>query len=126
MSKTIAIIGASTDRSKFGNKAVRAYVDDGWTVYPVNPKGGEIEGLQAYESIEAVPEGLNRVSMYVPPKVGLGMLDAIAEKNPAEVWFNPGSEDDAVLKAAKDKGLNPIDKCSIVAIGKSPSQYPDA
>ena len=124
MANTIAVIGASTDRSKFGNKAVRAYKDEGWTVYPVNPKGGEIEGLNALTSIDDVPDGVDRVSMYLPPKVGLGMLDAIAAKHPKEVWFNPGSESDEVLQAARDKGLNPIAHCSIVAIGRSPAQYP--
>ena len=38
---TVAIIGASTDRSKFGNKSVRAHLQQGYEVFPVNPKGGE-------------------------------------------------------------------------------------
>ena len=45
MTKTIAIIGASADRAKFGNKAVRAFLQQGYTVYPVNPKETRIEGL---------------------------------------------------------------------------------
>lgn len=125
MSKTVAIIGASSDRSKFGNKALRAFVDAGWTVYPVNPKGGSVEGIDAYSDIADVPEPLDRVSMYVPPKVGMGMIDAIAAKAPGEVFFNPGSDDPEVVRAAKEKGLNAIQACSIVNIGKSPSQYPD-
>ena len=51
MSQTIAIIGASTDRAKYGNKSVRAFKDGGWTVYPVNAKADEVEGLKAYASI---------------------------------------------------------------------------
>lgn len=125
MSKTIAIIGASTDRRKYGNKAVRAFVDGGWTVYPVNPKEAEVEGVKAYASIADVPEPIDRVSMYVPPAVGMTMLDAIAAKEPGEVYFNPGSESDEVLEAASAKGLTPIAACSIVNIGRTPAQYPD-
>ena len=68
--KTVAVVGASADRSKYSNKSVRAHLAQGWTVYPVNPKGGEIEGLQAYPSITDVPQPLDRVTLYLPPAVG--------------------------------------------------------
>lgn len=126
MSKTIAIIGASTDRKKYGNKAVRAFHDGGWTVYPVNAKADEVEGLKSYASIADVPTPLDRVSMYVPPAVGKTMLADIAAKSPKEVFFNPGSEDVEVLEQAKAAGLNAIHACSIVNIGLRPEMYPDA
>ncbi|MCC6490825.1 MAG: CoA-binding protein [Candidatus Hydrogenedentes bacterium] len=125
MSKTIAIIGASTDRKKYGNKAVRAFRDGGWTVYPVNAKATEVEGLPALASIADVPEPIDRVSMYVPPAVGKTILDAIAAKKPGELFFNPGSDDDEVVALAKSKGLNVIRACSIVNIGLRPEMYPD-
>ena len=125
MGKTIAIIGASSDRKKYGNKAVRAFKDGGWTVYPVNPKGGEVEDLDSYTSLAEVPTPLDRISMYVPPKVGLSMLDDIAAKSAEEVFFNPGSDDPEVIAAAKEKGINAIQACSIVNIGHRPEQYPD-
>ena len=125
MNRTIAIIGASTDRRKYGNKAVRAFKDGGWTVYPVNPKAGEVEGLPSYARIEDVPTPLDRISIYVPPTVGLELLDAIAAKKPVELFFNPGSESPEVMEAARTKGLNAINACSIVNIGLRPDQYPD-
>lgn len=126
MPKTIAIVGASTDRKKYGNKAVRAFRDGGWTVYPVNAKADEIEGLKCYHSIDEVPEPIDRVSMYVPAAVGKKLLDAIASKRPAEFFLNPGSEDTELIAAAKAKGLNVINACSIVNIGLRPEMYPDA
>jgi len=126
MSKTIAIIGASTDRSKYGNKGVRAFKEGGWTVYPVNPQADEIEGLKAYKSIEDLPDPIDRVSMYVPAAVGKTMLDAIAAKKPDEFFLNPGSEDDELVTLAKEKGLTPMLACSIVNIGLRPDMYPDA
>lgn len=126
MPKTIAIIGASTDRKKYGNKAVRAFRDGGWTVYPVNAKVEEVEGLKCYARIDDVPEPIDRVSMYVPAAVGKTMLDAIAAKRPGELFFNPGSEDVEVMDLARAKGINVINACSIVNIGLRPEMYPDA
>lgn len=125
MSKpTVAIVGASADRAKFGNKAIRAYLRQGWEVYPVNPKGGEIEGLPAYASLESVPQPLDRVSIYVPPEVGLTLVASLAELRPRELFLNPGSESDELVAALQRAGLDPIIACSIVDIGESPAQFP--
>lgn len=125
MAKTIAIIGASNDRKKYGNKAVRAFHDGGWTVYPVNPKEETIEGLKAFASIADVPDPIDRVSMYVPPRYGKRMIEAIASKKPKEFFLNPGTEDDELVAMAQERGLEPIQACSIVNIGLRPDQYPD-
>lgn len=118
---TVAIIGASADRSKFGNKSVRAHAAQGYRVFPVNPKGGEIEGLPAYASLSDIPVAhLDRISMYVPPAVGLKLLDEIAAKGCDELWLNPGSDSDELADAARARGLNPIIACSIVDVGVSP------
>jgi len=120
---TVAIIGASADRSKFGNKSLRAHDGMGYQVFPVNPKGGEIEGFPVYQTIGDVPaDHLDRVSMYVPPKIGLEMLDEIAAKGCDELWLNPGSESDELVGRARKLGLEPIVACSIVGLGVSPSQ----
>ncbi len=119
--KTVAIIGASSDRTKFGNKSVRAHVAQGYQVFPVNPKGGEIEGLQVYQNLSDVPaEKLDRVSLYVPPTVGLSLIEEIAAKGCDELWLNPGSESDALVEKARAAGLEPIVACSIVGVGMSP------
>lgn len=118
---TVAILGASADRSKFGNKAVRAHLQQGYDVFPVNPKGGVIEGLTVYKSLADVPAAhLNRISVYLPPQVALAMLDEIAAKGCDELWLNPGSESDDIVTKAEAMGLKPIQACSIVAIGMHP------
>jgi hypothetical protein len=123
MSKTIAIVGASSDRSKYGNKAVRAFRDGGWTVYPVNPKAEEVEGLPCYGSVADVPGPLDRVALYVPPEVGKQLLGDIAAKHPTELFLNPGSADAELIAQAEALGLNPIEACSIVSIGLRPDMY---
>jgi len=125
MAKTIAIVGASSNRRKYGNKAVRAFRDGGWDVYPVNAKADVIEGLPCYPSVADVPEPLDRVSLYVPPQVGKTLLDDIAAKKPGELYVNPGSEDNELLERARALGLDVVQACSIVNIGLRPDMYPD-
>ena len=120
--KTVAIIGASNDRSKYGNKSVRAHVQQGYQVYPVNPKEREIEGLAAFPSIAAVPVRPQRVSVYLPPALVLTVLPAIAAKGCDELWLNPGTESAEVLAEAERLGLNVVQACSIVAVGMSPGE----
>lgn len=119
--KTIAILGASNDRAKFGNKAVRAFVQQGYAVYPVNPKESQIEGLPAFRSILDVPQRTQMVSVYLPPAILLKVLPDIAAKGCDELWLNPGTESDEVMVEAKRLKLNVIQACSIVGIGVSPA-----
>ncbi len=120
--KTVAIIGASTDRNKFGNKAVRAFQQQGFVVYPVNPRETEVEGLPTYKTISDVPVRPQTVSVYLPPPVLVKILPEIAAKGCDELWLNPGTESDEVLAEAERLGLNVIQACSIVAVGVSPSR----
>jgi len=126
MPGSIAVIGASRDRKKYGNKAVRAFAKGGWTVYPVNAKEPEIEGIKAYASIADLPEYVDRISMYVPPSIGRTMLGEIARKKHGEFFLNPGSEDPQLVEEAESLGLRPIQACSIVNIGLRPEMFPDA
>jgi uncharacterized protein len=117
---TVAIIGASTDPTKYGNRAIRAYVRQGYTVYPVNPKFRTIEGLRAYASVSDIPGPIDRVSLYLPPEIGVTVLPGIAEKKPAEFFVNPGAESSELMEKAQTLGLEPIFACSIVEIGETP------
>lgn len=119
--KTVAVIGASTNRSKYGNKAVRAFQQAGYKVFPVNPAQTEIEGLPCFRTISDVPERPNLVSVYVGPDRLLEILPDIAAKGCDELWLNPGTESAEVLAKAKELGLKTIETCSILAIGISPS-----
>ena len=123
---SVAVIGASKDRRKYGNKAVRAYEEHGFRVLPVNLSETTIEGLPTYASLDDVPEPVDYVSLYVPPAVGLKLLPAIAAKKPKELWLNPGSESDELIEAAADLHLRAVVACSIVALGMSPHDFSDA
>jgi predicted CoA-binding protein len=120
VARTVAVIGASNDRRKFGNRAVRAYLQQGYTVVPINPHERMVEGLRAYASVLDVPGPIDLASFYVPPDVGGRVLDEVAQKSIAEVWLNPGAESDELVTRARALGLKPIVACSIVALGQNP------
>lgn len=117
---SIAILGASNDRHKYGNRAVRAYVAQGWTVYPINPRESSIEGVPAYPSIADIPSPVDRVTLYLPPEVGITLLPAIRARGAKEVWVNPGSGSPELLALAENLGLVTIEACSIVAASDHP------
>ncbi len=125
MQPAVAIVGASNDRSKFGNKSVRAHLRAGYTVYPVHPTETRIEGLPAYRDLASLPGPVERVSMYVPPRVGVRLLDQIAALAPRELFLNPGSESPELVARARELGLEPILACSILDVGANPAELPD-
>ena len=116
----MAVIGASNDRRKFGNRAVRAYRDQGYTVVPINPHEPQVEGLKAYASILDVPGAVDMASFYVPPDIGEQVIAEVARKGVGEVWLNPGAESDSLIARARALEIKPIVACSIVAIGQNP------
>jgi len=120
---SIAVIGASRDRAKFGNKAVRAYSSAGWKVYPVNPREKEVEGIKCFSSVADLPEAPDFASFYVPPAVGLKVLDDVARKGIKKAFFNPGSESEEVVEKARRLGVQPLLTCSILALGKKPRDF---
>ena len=123
MSKTVAVIGASSHRSKFGNKALRAFASQGFTVLAINPNEAEVEGYRTYASVLDVPGPIDMATMYVPPAIGLRVIEELAKKGVPEVWLNPGADDDEVVARARALGLTTIQACSILAIGDSPGRY---
>jgi len=118
--QSVVILGASANRTKFGNKSLRAYQQQGFAVYPVNPREKEIEGARAYATVAEVPVRPNIVTVYLRPERLLPLLPEIAAKGCDELWLNPGTESDAVLAEARRLGLNVIQACSIVGLGISP------
>lgn len=120
MSKVVAVIGASNDRRKFGNRAVRAFQRQGYTVVPINPHEAQVEGLKAYGSVLDVPGPIDMATLYVPPDIGESLLDELARKQIPEVWLNPGAESDELIARARALKLHPIVACSIVSIGQNP------
>ena len=121
--KTVAVIGASSNRNKFGNKALRAFERRGYIVIPINPNEAEVEGHKTYASVLDVPGELDLATVYVPAAAGVTVMEQLAEKGVGEVWLNPGADDRDVVDRGRELGLKVIQACSIIGIGESPAGY---
>ena len=119
----IAIIGASNNKSKYGNISIRAYKKQGHTIFPINPNEKEIEGLKVFKSVLDIPEEIARASIYLPPHIGITVLEEIAQKGIKEVFLNPGSESGELIEKAEKLGLDFVIACSIVDINENPNDY---
>ena len=114
-----AVVGASQDRAKYGNKCLRCYAQHGLPVVAVNPKGVDVEGQKGFASLAAVPETVRAASVVAPPAAAMGIVkDAIA-RGIRHLWFQPGAEEAAASAFAREQGLAVIDDgaCLLVALG---------
>ncbi len=123
VSQSVAVVGASSNRAKYGNKAVRAFAAQGYTVYPINPREEEVEGLTAYASVADVPGRVDEATFYLPPKWGLVAADAVIAKGVPVVYLNPGAESPELVAKLEAEGVEVIQGCSIIAVGRTPGEF---
>lgn len=103
-----AVAGASTDRSKFGNRVLRCYLEHGLEAHPVNPNAAEVEGLPAFPDVESLPEDVGALSIVTPPEVTERIVEQAARAGIRHLWMQPGAESDAALERARELGLDVI------------------
>jgi len=115
---TFAVVGASTDREKYGNKVLRCYVQNGREAFPVNPRDGVIEGLRAYPDLASLPGPVHGASIITPPEVTEEIVEEAAAAGVKRLWMQPGAESDAAVARARELGLSVIagGPCLLVAL----------
>jgi predicted CoA-binding protein len=117
-----AVVGASTDRSKYGNKVLRTYLQQGRPVYAVNPREAEgdgIEGVQTVATLADLPEPVHGVSIITPPRVTEQIVDDAIETGIRHLWMQPGAESDDAIARAEAAGVSVIHggPCLLVVLG---------
>jgi uncharacterized protein len=117
--KRFAVVGASQDRTKYGNKVLRVYQQNDYEVVPVNPKADEIEGLKAYADLSSIPGDVDGVSIITPPAVTDRVVAEAIKKGIKHIWMQPGAESAAAIQAAEAAGANVIagGPCILVSLG---------
>lgn len=113
-----AVAGASTNREKYGNKVVRAYLQQGRDVIPINPTAAQVEGLPAVKGVDALPEGVEAISIVTPPSITSKVVAAAIARGIMHIWMQPGAESEEGVQLAKDAGANLIydGPCLLVAL----------
>lgn len=114
-----AVVGASRDRAKYGNKVLRVYLQRGLTVYPVNPREKQIEGLTVWPDLASLPGPVHGVSIVTPPEVTEGVVEEAAAAGIRRLWMQPGAESPEALRRAEELGLEAIagGPCILVTLG---------
>lgn len=118
-SAAYAVVGASTNRDKYGNKVLRVYQQNHKAVYPVNPKEKEIEGLTSIPSLADLPHDVKSISIITPPPVTEKIVDEAIKKGIENIWMQPGAESEKAIRNALDHGINVIANgpCILVVLG---------
>ena len=110
-----AVVGASHDPRKFGYQVFRSLRDAGYRVYPVNPKGGELDGVQVYRSLAELPELPEVINIVVPPGVTEQVVREAHELGLARVWMQPGAESEASIRYCHEHGMQVVERaCAMV------------
>lgn len=118
-SAAFGVVGASEDRSKFGNKVLRCYLTNKKNVIPVNPKVASVEGIPSAASVSDLPDAVKSISVITPPAVTEQVVEAAIARGITNIWMQPGAESPAAVERCKAAGVNVIadHSCILVVLG---------
>jgi len=110
-----ALVGASTDPAKYGYRIYKTLTAAGYKVYPVNPKGGELDGAKIYPSLADLPEQPEVVDIVVPPQVTEQVVRQAKALGLTRVWMQPGAESPAAIQYCQENGIEVVhDACAMI------------
>lgn len=118
-SSAYAVIGASNNRQKFGNKVLRCYLQHNKTVFPVNPREKIVEGLPCIAEIADLPQSVNSISIITPPRITEEIVAQAIKKGIKNIWMQPGAESDTAINHCLKNKINVIANgpCILVELG---------
>ena len=108
LTKVIAVVGATNNTGKEGHRIPKYLQSQGFTIVPVNPKGGEILGEHAFRSLGEIDIKIDVVEVFRPPEEAERVArEAVALGTPV-LWFQPGTDSDRGARLAADAGLTVV------------------
>lgn len=118
-SEAFGVVGASEDRSKYGNKVLRCYLANKKTAIPVNPKAASIEGIPCAASVADLPDHVTSISVITPPQITEQVVEAAIARGITGIWMQPGAESAAAVQRCQAAGINVIadHSCILVVLG---------
>jgi len=114
--RAVAVLGASSEQSRYSNMAVRLLKEHGYQVIPVTPEIEAVEGIPAVPSLQGIKERVHTLTMYVNPRRGMEYLEEILNLKPRRVIFNPGSESDQLENLIAEAGIPVLRACTLVLL----------
>ncbi len=117
--KNWAVVGASTDQSRYGYKIVKKLENQQYNVLPVTPRYDQIDGIKTYKSVDAIEGPVDVVNFVVNPQIGMGILDDCIKKGVKRIWLQPGTVSQELVEKAKANGMEVVEACILVVLGYS-------
>jgi uncharacterized protein len=108
--KTIAMVGASPDKTKFSYGVLRVLHETGYDMIPVNPTPGleEIRGLEVYASLAAIDRPVDMVEVFRRSEDLMGVAQEAIAISAKVLWCQIGVRDDAAAQLAEKAGLKVV------------------
>lgn len=115
----IAVVGASNDRAKYGNRVFRKLVDSGYRAFPINPNASAVEGQTCYRTLKDLPEKVEAVVSVVPPAATEQIVREADEVGIHYIWMQPGAESSRAIELCRDRKIECINQhCILVELSK--------
>jgi len=117
--RAYAVAGASQDRSKYGNKVLRCYQQNGRTVYAVNPRDTSVEGAPCVKDLASLPGPVHGLSIITPPPVTERLVEDAHAAGITRIWMQPGAESPRAIERCRELGIECIagGPCVLVVLG---------
>ena len=119
----IALVGASNDKNKYGNKILLDLLSKNYNVVPINQKEDAIAGLKAYTKVQDLPSRPSIINFVVPPEIGLDITKELVEEGYDHFWYQPGAESEDLTNLLTQKNKDFIDDKCIMVVTRLSSNY---
>ncbi len=106
--RTLAVVGASRDANKFGNKVFRDLIAKGYQVFPINPNADVVEGKRCYPDLNALPHAVDGIVLVVPPAETEKVVHEAAEVGIRRVWMQQGAESGVAIRFCEEHGIDVV------------------
>jgi len=114
--KTIAMVGASSNPGRPSHGVLRKLLSAGYHVIPVNPNETEVLGQRAYPSLEAIPEKIDLVDVFRRSEATPPIAEQAVKVGARALWLQQGVVNDEAAEIARSGGLTVVmDQCIAVA-----------
>lgn len=116
--QSFAVVGASMDRTKYGNRVFRMYQKHGYNVVPVNPNAKQVEGQKCFARLADIPHQPDAISVITPPAVTESIIDQAIALGIRHIWMQPGAESAAAIDSCESASVNLIHSgpCILVVV----------
>ena len=120
---SIALVGASNNPKKYGNKILLDLLEKGHIVYPINKNESQIEGLKSYKNVSDLPSLPSIINFVVPPNEGIEVTKDLVKKGYDNFWYQPGAESIEISNFLESNKKNFIDDKCIMVVTKLSANY---